>query len=218
MRTSLARAERRALCELLTTLGPDAPTLCTGWTARHLAAHLHLRETYPIAAAGIFFGPLHGANKRRMAKLMAETDFDQLVALVARGPRGLNPMRLRAVDEALNALEFFVHHEDLRRGGSFPVRPRVLSAETDDFLWDSAIRLGTGRLRGLRVGVVLQRVRGGRPTDEQAVVATGRTPVTALGEPSELVLWLFGREAAAQVQFTGPAQALARLRKKSLAV
>lgn len=218
MSKSLARAERRELCELLTVLGPDAPTLCAGWTARHLAAHLYLRETDPLAASGIFLGPLKATNQRRMARLMSETDFDQLVALLARGPRGLNPIRIPAVDNKVNALEFFVHHEDLRRGGPFLVRPRVLWLQTDELLWEAAIALAIRRLRGLRIGVVLQRVRDGRPTDEEAVVATGPTPVRVVGEPGELVLWLFGRLAAAEVRFSGPAQGLAKLGKKRLSV
>ena len=39
-----ARGERTALCDLLDRLGPEAPTLCTGWTTYDLAAHLALRE------------------------------------------------------------------------------------------------------------------------------------------------------------------------------
>ncbi len=218
MTVTLAQSERRELCDLMTTLGPDAPTLCAGWTAHHLAAHLRLRETDPIAAAGILISPLAHITERRMAQLMAEVDFDDLVALVARGPGGVNPMRLPAVDERANTLEFFVHHEDLRRGGGLPVPPRPMGTAADDQLWDAAIALATARLRRLRTGVVLQRVVAGRPSDEQAVVATGRQPVTVVAEPGELVLWLYGREGAAQVQMIGPAASLARLRAQSFSV
>lgn len=218
MNESLARAERRQLCELLATLGPDAPTLAEGWTAHHLAAHLRLRETDPVAGLGNFFPPLAGRTARRMARLMTSVDFDELVRLIARGPGGANPMRLGRVDSAINTLEFFVHHEDLRRGGDFVVRPRALDGPTNDHLWDLAIRTAVRRFVRMRLGVVLQRLRDGRPADEQAVVSIGRTPVTVLGEPGELIMWLFGRERAAEVQFTGPAEGLARLRSKSLRV
>lgn len=218
MTVSLAQSERRELCDLMTTLGPDAPTLCTGWTAHHLAAHLRLRETAPLAAAGMFIGPLESVTNKRMARLMSELDFDELVALVAKGPGGLNPMRLKAVDEKVNSLEFFVHHEDLRRGEGLPMPSRMMGPEADDFVWDAAIGLATTRLRRLRIGVVLQRVRAGRPSDEQAAVSTGRNPVTVIGEPGELVLWLYGRHGAAQVQMIGPADSLAKLRSTSLSI
>src|SRR5690606_24047731 len=41
--TEHARAERHALADLLMAVGPDAPTLCAGWTTAHLAAHLVVR-------------------------------------------------------------------------------------------------------------------------------------------------------------------------------
>ncbi len=218
MDETLARSERRALCDLLTVVGPDAPTLCTGWTAHHLAAHLHLRESDPIAAAGIIIKALAATTARRMERVIAELDFDDLVALVARGPAGFNPLRLGFVDAKVNALEFFVHHEDVRRAGPYVVRPRVLSPQTEEQLWNAAIALAQRRLNRMRVGVILQRVKDGRPTEDRAAVATGRSPVTVLGEPGELILWLFGREASSEVQLTGSAEALARLRSASLAI
>ena len=38
--------ERMGLCDLFVELGPDAPTLCEGWTTADLAAHLVLREHF----------------------------------------------------------------------------------------------------------------------------------------------------------------------------
>ena len=54
--TSIADTERAALCDLLDQLGPDAPTLCTGWTTRDLATHLYVRDRNPRAWAGISVG------------------------------------------------------------------------------------------------------------------------------------------------------------------
>ena len=48
--TTPARAERDALCDLFLEVGPDVPTLCEGWTARDLAAHLVVRERRPDIA------------------------------------------------------------------------------------------------------------------------------------------------------------------------
>ena len=46
---SYSQEERLALCALLDKSGPDAPTLCEGWTTGDLAAHLVLREHRPAA-------------------------------------------------------------------------------------------------------------------------------------------------------------------------
>ena len=64
---SYSREERRALCALLDETGPDAPTLCEGWTTGDLAAHLVLRERRPDAAAGVAGGPLAGYGPRAAA-------------------------------------------------------------------------------------------------------------------------------------------------------
>src|SRR4051812_32989801 len=62
--TAFAPVERAALADLMAALGPDAPTLCTGWTTRDLAAHLIVRATRPDAAAGIMLAGLAGYTKR----------------------------------------------------------------------------------------------------------------------------------------------------------
>ena len=48
----LSQRERWALCDLLTELGPDSPTLCAGWRSADLAAHLLTRERRPDTALG----------------------------------------------------------------------------------------------------------------------------------------------------------------------
>src|SRR5918999_422676 len=47
---TFARSERADLCDLLDKVGPDAPTLCRGWNAHDLAAHLWIRENDPLGA------------------------------------------------------------------------------------------------------------------------------------------------------------------------
>ena len=56
MTLNFAQIERQDLCTLFEDLGPDVPTLCEGWTARDLAAHLVVRERRPDAALGILAG------------------------------------------------------------------------------------------------------------------------------------------------------------------
>src|SRR3712207_6456496 len=61
--------ERAALAHALRDVGPDAPTLCTGWRSRHLAAHIVLRDSAPLVAAGPVVAPLHPYAERRVAEL-----------------------------------------------------------------------------------------------------------------------------------------------------
>ena len=75
---AVARAERRGLCDLLLEVGPDAPTLCTGWTTRDLAAHLVVRESRPDASLGIVLPPLSGWT-HRVQSGAARLDYAELV-------------------------------------------------------------------------------------------------------------------------------------------
>ena len=97
--SSPARAERAALCDLFLEVGPDAPTLCGGWTTRDLAAHLVVRERRPDAAPGIVSRVLAGhSEKVRIAE--TERPWPELVERVRSGPPVWNPMRFEPVDTA----------------------------------------------------------------------------------------------------------------------
>jgi uncharacterized protein (TIGR03085 family) len=199
--------EREQLCQLFEELGPEAPTLLEGWTTRDLAAHLILRERDPIAAPGIVVpGPWAWfAERRRVGR--KEGAFPELVTTVRSGPP-LGPFRVPWIRRVPNLNEFFVHHEDVRRANG--QGPRALPAAEDEALWHN---VGHGawflsrRLRG--AGLELEwagrthRARGGSPT---AVMS---------GAPGELLLFLFGRGDAAEVELTGPAEAVAAVRAAS---
>ena len=51
--TTPATLERRRFADALLEVGPDAPTLCDGWSTRDLAAHVVLRDRRPDAAGGL---------------------------------------------------------------------------------------------------------------------------------------------------------------------
>lgn len=195
---SFAAKERANLAETLHALGPEAPTLCTGWSAFDLAAHVWLREREPLTGLGMFLPLLSRRTRRRMAEVKAGTDFDELVDQFAAGPAGL--FRLAKIDEVTNALEFFVHHEDVRRGRE-PMNPRVLDTEDDELLWKWAKRLARTRLAKSANGVIITRT--GLTPGAQQVVSTGADVVEIIGEPGELVLWLYGRKSPAHLNFTG---------------
>jgi uncharacterized protein (TIGR03085 family) len=157
--TSVARRERAELCDLLAALGPDAPTLCEGWTTRDMAAHLVTRERRPDAGPGLVIPRLHAWTERVERGRRDSTSYDELVAMVRSGPP--LPMRLPVLHEATNAAEFFVHHEDVRRPNGF--RPRPADPERDAALWRQ-LRLGGARGLRRQVGgpVVLERPDGER--------------------------------------------------------
>jgi uncharacterized protein (TIGR03085 family) len=201
-----------ALCALLDETGPDAPTLCDGWRTADLAAHVVMRERRPDAAAGLMGGPLAGHTRRVTEALSTRTPFPHLVELIRTGPPPLSLYRLPGMDERLNLVEFFVHHEDVRRGGD-GWQPRELKDGLADALWQ---RLGASRLlfRRSPVGVELARddltAPGGKR--QVRVTARARTPVvTVTGTPAELMLWSLGRTGAARVRLDGSADAVRQL-------
>jgi len=201
---SFARDERVALCELLDETGPEAPTLCEGWQTLDLAAHLVLRERRPDAAAGVMGGPLAGHTERVRRALIASTTYGQLVDEIRNGPPRLSVFRIPGMDERLNTVEYFVHHEDVRRGGD-GWEPRDIGAGLTDLLWQR-LRAARFVFRKAPVGIELVRddVPAGPGRQRVRITAKARTPmVTVTGGPTELTLWALGRTTAAQVRFDG---------------
>jgi uncharacterized protein (TIGR03085 family) len=201
---SFARDERAALCALLDETGPAAPTLCEGWQTLDLAAHLVLRERRPDAAAGLMGGPLASHTERVRRQLVARTPYKQLVEEVRGGPPRLSVFSLPGMDERLNMVEYFVHHEDVRRGAD-GWEPRDIGAGLTEALWQ---RLGGARLVLRKAPVGIELVRDDLPADpggqQVRITAKARAPmVTVTGSPAELTLWSLGRTTAARVRLDG---------------
>jgi uncharacterized protein (TIGR03085 family) len=212
-----ARDERLALCALLDQVGPRAPTLCEGWATVDLAAHLVLREHRPDAGLG---GPLAKRTRRMQRRLSDRTPYQNLVEMIRNGPPRLSPFGLPGADERANAVEFFVHHEDVRRARP-GWEPRKLDQGMTEMLWR---RLGMAKfvLRKAPVGVELARDDRPEPGAAGAPGAAGgprvritakhRTPVvTVTGSPAELTMWALGRTTAARVRLDGSPAAVSAL-------
>ena len=213
---SYSRDERLALCALLDKTGPDAPTLCEGWTTGDLAAHLVLRERRPDAAAGVAGGPLAGYTARVQQRIRSRIPFPDLVRTIRSGPPALSVMALPGMDERVNAVEFFVHHEDVRRGAA-GWEPRELGSGESDMLWHR-LRRARFMLRKAPVGVELARddidIDTGTGADGASYRITARnaTPaVTVVGSPAELTMWVMGRRTAARVRMDGIQVAVTKL-------
>jgi len=196
--------ERLALCDLFDELGPDAPTLLAGWTAHDMAAHLVLRERDPVAGLCMVLpGPFERLARRRTVTLAARRDFGALVGRIRSGPPP-GFFRLGWVRSFPSLNEFFVHHEDVRRANGRGPRD-TLTPALQAALWHN-VRRG-GRYLGRRLPEVGLEV-GWAGTAERVTVRTGDPVARLTGPPGELLLYLFGRTTAAQVEVTGAAQAV----------
>jgi uncharacterized protein (TIGR03085 family) len=200
--------ERAQLAQTLLDVTPDAPTLCEGWEARHLAAHVVLRERSPVVGAGIAVPALAARAESAIARLAdqaaTEGAYRDLVARGADPPARWDPASW--VGDAANVVEFFVHTEDVRRGAG-PVPARDLDAGLVEALWSHLPRAATVRLRSVPVGVVLVRDDGVRHHLRRPKTDYGT--VIVRGDAGEIVLYLLGRGAAADVRVEGDPDDLA---------
>ncbi|QEU94985.1 TIGR03085 family metal-binding protein [Streptomyces kanamyceticus] len=199
-----AKRERLLLADLLEAQGPAAPTLCEGWQTRDLAAHVVVRERRADAAGGLVIKQLAARLERVQAEFAAKP-YEELIQLIRTGPPRFSPFSLKQVDEASNAVEFYVHTEDVRRAAP-DWTPRELDPVFADALWSRLER--TARLVGRKAptGLVLRR------PDGRTVVAHRGTPVvTVTGEPSELLMFVYGRQEVADVALDGDKDAIATL-------
>jgi uncharacterized protein (TIGR03085 family) len=203
--SSLAQQERESLCDLLVEVGPDAPTLCEGWTTADLTAHLVVRERRPDSGPGLVWPPLAGYTDKVRRSSKDRTPFEKLVTMVRNGP----PLLLRPFDGAMNTVEYFIHQEDVRRAQA-EWEPRENSPELADALW---ARVGPGGL-AKKVPATIVIESPGRPAKE-----SGAGPRLLLtGDPGELTMFGAGRQGAARVEIAGDEQLAAQLRVASLGV
>jgi uncharacterized protein (TIGR03085 family) len=208
--TDYARRERRQLADLLLATGPEAPTLCAGWTTRDLAAHLVVRERRPDAVATRLIPPLAG-HAERVRRELAARPYAEVVALV-RTPPWWSPLSNPLTDELFNGLEFFIHHEDVRRGRP-GWAPRPLDPGHQAALWRAVgftARLG---LRRLHIPVLVRA-----PGFGELRVGGDRPRATLTGDPGELAIFVSGRQRAARVAVDGPPDAAERLRTAALGI
>ena len=202
---SLAQQERESLSDLFLEYGPDAPTLCEGWNAADLAAHIVVRERRPDSGPGLVWPPLAAYTEKVRLAARDRMSWEQLVSTVRSGP----PLLLRPFDGPMNTVEFFIHVEDLRRAQD-GWAPRAISPALADALW---ARVGPGGMaKKVPATVVLHS-----PGRDDKQSGTGPL-VTVTGDPGEHTMFGAGRQQAARVEITGDATLAAQLRAASLGV
>ena len=213
MADRLVPAERRAFSEALLSADADDPTLCEGWTAADLAAHVVIRERRPDADLSLLvrIRPLQRWTDRIRERTRDRVPFPELARKVGTPswPLRLFPL----LDEAVNLVELVVHHEDVRRGRP-GWEPRSLEPALDRALWSRLRRLAPFSFRRDRRLRVRLETPDGRATTIHA--GADGPSVTLAGEPSELLLYVFGRRSAARVSVDGDPEALTRLRALEL--
>jgi uncharacterized protein (TIGR03085 family) len=203
-----ARTERTALCDLFDKLGPDELTLCGDWKTRDLAAHLVLRERRPLAAPGIVFRPLAGYTSR-VQQAIAGREFGEIVRMLRRPPRW-SPVAWGPIDRLANTGEMFIHHEDVRRAQP-DWQPRSLPADLEKMLWRRASGYARLGLRRFRATVVVTAADFGTRRVGSASPGSDAPELRLAGTPGELLMFLSGRQRAARVELTGPAELTDRL-------
>ena len=214
------RARERT--DFLTTLraaGPDAPTLCTAWTAADIAAHV-------VVSEGAFGVPMFVAigvrrvlparvTRAAIARLQANGDrlneraqrrgWPALLSRLAVGPPRLH--RYGSLPY-LRLVEEWIHHEDVRRAAGEP--PRAPRPDLDAALW--AAGLAVARFPEFQLGREAIEVDAG----PGRCFALGEDVprerrVRVKGSPGEVLLFLAGRGAAADVAVDGDTDVLADL-------
>ena len=200
--TEILSAERAAMCDTFDAVGPDAPTLCEGWTTADLAAHLIVREHRPDAMPGVIIGGPFAAHTAKLMDAAKRKGYDSMIATLRTGL----PLLYRVGPGAFaNVMENWIHHEDIRRANG--QEPRPPDADVDAFLWRT---LGlSGRMAARKVrpfGLELDAGAG-----RNRVPGSANPRVVMRGAPGEIALYLAGRKSGSRVQLDGPPDALQAL-------
>jgi uncharacterized protein (TIGR03085 family) len=198
------KTEREALCDLLLELGPDAPTLCTGWNTSDIAVHLIVCEARPQAWLAIPIADKIRPTNRYFEHLVAKERGRGWEGLIDRVRTGaaFGPTKYQAVRGRMMAREFVIHHEDVRRANGLGPRPDI--PEVQALAWDKLPSFAK-RMLVVRDQYGFELVH---PDGRHRTMKPGAPVVQLTGEPLEQLLYAFGRTAAARVKIVGDADAL----------
>lgn len=212
--TSYVSAERSAFVATMRATEPDAPTLCGDWNTAQLCAHLVLRERSLTELGGRL--PVGSLQRRAGAAIdayVAKVPYAELITQFESGPPAYSPWAVPALSNAVNLMEYLVHHEDVRRAVD-GVSPRVLSLAEQQAVWQR-LRMSAR----LTMRQVPQSVRLVWPGHGEVVTRrSSARQLTVTGEPVELALLTMGRQRVAKVSYDGPPDEVASLSGARIAI
>jgi uncharacterized protein (TIGR03085 family) len=148
-----------------------------------------------------------GRLAERRTRALALRNFNWLIWTFRCGPPP-GFFRIGAVRRLASLTEFFVHHEDVRRANGRG--PRTNEQAMDEALWRNVSRAPWFLARRLR-GAGLELAWAGTARTIRA--RRGEPAARIAGPPGDLLLYLFGRQGAADVEVTGPAAAVEAVRR-----
>jgi uncharacterized protein (TIGR03085 family) len=208
--SSLVRQRRDGLCDLLAGLSDEqwrAETLCDGWDAGDIAAHLIIREREPWTGPGLFIGGPFAALTDRRREATKAQGRDALIARLRSGP----PWPLSGPLGDTQVVEDWIHEQDVRRGGADVPGPDP-DARLAPLLWVAANRFAT-RTLALAADLVIELTDGTRSRRLRSrralplATSTDAPPdVVVTGTAGELLLYAAGRDRA-DVTISGDAAA-----------
>lgn len=186
----LVDRQRDACCAVLDAVPPDAPTLCEGWTAVDLAAHLDALCRDPLSLPGIALRPLEGMARVRARRLQTRLGYPALVRRLHTGSPwipafGIDPWQ----GWGHHLGEWFVHTEDVRRAND--LAPASIETDLDEALWRRVQAAARVLNRRRPTGLVLRC-----PDGREARVVDRPSVQVVVGVPSELLVWVYRGRAA----------------------
>jgi uncharacterized protein (TIGR03085 family) len=120
-------------------------------------------------------------------------------------------MRAEKVDGAANTIEFFVHHEDVRRAAE-GWEPRSLDPRFDAVLWDRLKTFAPRLMKSSSFGIQFST-----PDGRTFTVKDGPDAVIVTGEVADLTLFAYGRKSV-NVEFHGTDEAVAAVSSGSFGI
>lgn len=203
MKNSTSEREQLvATVNALTDEQYNAETLCTGWDAGDLMAHLLVREREPVAAPGIVIGgPFARITAKRMRARKARGRERMLAQLATGPPRWLT---FGPLDDS-QAVEDWIHHEDIRRGAA-GLSGRITSPQMSRPLWLAVKRFARLTLAKTPAKGVVALTDGSRTTKFRvgpdarfALKTDGEADATVTGSAGEMALFVTGRPSEVEI-------------------